>query len=114
MKQGFSLLTLMIISSDAFARGGADYTVAASAQSKAASFLFIGTFIYLIVTTGISTGIFGGLLFFIIGIFAVSLLIAAPLFLLKVSFPKLRLFIIAAEWVMPVSATYWTFYVIFS
>lgn len=73
------------------------YGAAASDASKATIFVFIATFAYLVFFSGTSPGVFGGAAFFIVGIFAVSLLIAMPLFLLRAKFPRLGLLISAAD-----------------
>ncbi|MEP7150096.1 MAG: hypothetical protein ABI856_00145 [Nitrospira sp.] len=60
-----------------------NYDAAASSASKATIFVFMATFGYLVFFSGISPGVIGGVAFFFIGIFAVSLLISMPVFLLR-------------------------------
>lgn len=64
---------------------------AATGASKATILIFIATFAYLVIFSGTSPGFIGGTAFVIVGIFAVSLLISMPLFLLRCKFPLLGL-----------------------
>ena len=59
-----------------------NYAEAATASSKTSLFFFIATFTYLAFFAASSPGIVGGAAFFVIGTFAVPLLITMPLFLL--------------------------------
>jgi len=67
------------------------YDAAASDASKSTIFVFIATFSYLVFFSGASPGFLGGAAFFVVGIFAVSLAISMPLFLLKSKFPKVAI-----------------------
>jgi hypothetical protein len=69
------------------------YDARASQASKNTIFVFAATFAYMLFFSGVSPGVTGGLVFFTVGIFAVSLLIAMPLFLLRLKFPSLGIFL---------------------
>jgi hypothetical protein len=64
------------------------YDAAGAVTSKTAMFTFIAAFIYLVFTSEVGPGVFGGVAFFAAGIIGSSLLVAMPLFLLSL---KLRL-----------------------
>ena len=68
-----------------------NYDAAAAGASKSTIFVFIATFGYLVFFSGVSPGFIGGIAFFILGVFAVSLAISMPLFLLKSKFPKIAI-----------------------
>ena len=65
------------------------YNAAATAASKSTIFVFIATFAYLVFFSEVSPGVLGGAIFLAVGIFAISVVIAAPLFMLKLKFPQL-------------------------
>jgi hypothetical protein len=65
------------------------YDAAASGAAKTTIFVFIATFGYLVFLSGVAPGLISGAAFFVIGIFAVALLISAPLFLLRIKLPRL-------------------------
>ena len=65
------------------------YAASATAASKSTIFVFIATFLYLVFFSGVSPGLFGGSAFFVIGMFAVSIFISMPLFLLRLKYPRL-------------------------
>lgn len=89
------------------------YEAAAKAASSFTIFVFIGTFAYLVSFSGTSPGLLGGVVFFVVGIFAVSLLIAMPLFLLWVMFPRFSLLIYIADIAITIFVTrlvyFWLF-----
>jgi hypothetical protein len=64
------------------------YDSAASGASRATIFVFIATFVYLLLFADASPGVLGGAAFFCIGIFAVSLVISMPLFLIRAKLPR--------------------------
>lgn len=66
-----------------------NYTAVAGSASKATILVFVATFAYLALFSGISPGLIGGTAFFFIGIFVVSLIISMPLFLLRAKAPRL-------------------------
>lgn len=66
-----------------------NYDAAASGASKATITVFAATFAYMVLFGGVSPGWLGGAVFFVVGMFAVSLLISMPLFLLKSKAPRI-------------------------
>lgn len=89
------------------------YDSEASSASKATIFAFVATFIYMIFGSGVRSGIFGGFVFFIVGIFAVSIVISMPLFVLSKKIPKLRLLTSALDIVVTVLVTRYAYLWIF-
>lgn len=89
------------------------YNSEASSASKATIFAFVATFIYMIFGSGVRSGIFGGFVFFIVGIFAVSIVISMPLFVLSKKIPKLRLLTSALDIVVTVLVTRYAYLWIF-
>ena len=73
------------------------YESAAGEASKATIFVFFGTFAYLIFFTDVSPELIGGTIFAVVGMFATSLVIAAPLFLIKRRWPMIALLVNIAE-----------------
>jgi hypothetical protein len=72
------------------------YDQGATSASKGTIFVFIATFACLAFFSDRSPGLIGGAIFVAVGIFAVSIFISMPLFLLRVKAPRLgRLFSIA-------------------
>jgi hypothetical protein len=90
------------------------YDAAASGASKASILVFALTFAYMVFFSGVSPGIFGGTIFFLIGIFVVSLVVAAPLFLLKSKFPQLALVVSIADIAVTVFLTRFVYLWIFA
>ena len=82
-----------------------DYDTAAASASKATISYFFLTFIYMVYFSGVSPGWIGGALFLLIGIFAVSLIIAFPLFYVRTKFKKIGLVIIIVEIVLTIFLT---------
>lgn len=64
------------------------YEAVASSHSKAQIFLFIGMCIFKFVSLDYSISILWGALFVVVGMFAVSILIAAPMLFLKLKAPS--------------------------
>ena len=91
-----------------------NYEAAASARSRATIFIFVGTFLYMLVVTDISTGFIGGAIFFFVGIFIVSLLISMPLMMASVKFPKLSSVISIADILITIFATRWVYIWLFA
>ena len=91
-----------------------EYDSQASSASKATIFVFIATFAYLVFYEGHSPGLIGGALFFVVGIFAVSLAISMPLFLLKKRFPKLAVVATIIDIVATVAITRFVFLWLFA
>lgn len=75
-----------------------EYEMVASAHAKAASFFFIGVFIYLVGFTGIKPGFIYGTLFFVVGLFVSNILVAAPLMLASIKLPKASLVFALAKY----------------
>jgi hypothetical protein len=65
------------------------YDSVASAHSKAQIFLFIGMSVFKFFSVDYSVGILWGALFVVIGMFVVSILVAAPMLFLKLKTPAL-------------------------
>ena len=63
--------------------GTESFNSMATQHSKASIFVFILTFLYMSFMSEISSGILGGALFFLFGIFVVSLVIALPTVMIK-------------------------------
>jgi len=59
------------------------YEAEAASFSKASLFIFIGTFLYQIFFTTAQPSLVAGVVFFFIGLFVVSILIAAPLMYIR-------------------------------
>jgi hypothetical protein len=91
-----------------------NYDAAATAASKATIFVFIGTFLYMVFTSGISPGFIGGTIFFIVGIFVVSLAISMPLMLVRIKLPKLSGLVSIADVVITIFATRWVYIWLFA
>lgn len=66
-----------------------NYNAAASGASKYTITVFVATFAYMVVFSGTSPGIIGGALFIVFGMFAVSLIVSLPVFLLRAKAPKI-------------------------
>jgi len=90
------------------------YDAQATAASKATIFVFIGTFLYMLYGTDISPGLIGGALFFIVGIFAVSLAISMPLMLIRMKCPKTSLIISTADVAITIVVTRWVYLLLFA
>lgn len=73
------------------------YDLAASGASKATIFVFMATFCYLVFFSGASPGLIWGAAFFFVGIFAVSLLVSMPFFLLGAKIPSLAVLFSIAD-----------------
>ena len=74
-----------------------NYDAAASNASRATIFTFFATCIYLFFFSGVQPGLLGGAAFFFGGMFAVSILISMPLFILRTQAPALGLLISIAD-----------------
>ena len=82
------------------------FETAGTSASKATIVVFAATFLYLVIFSDIKPGILGGAIFFVVGIFAVSLLISMPLFILRAKFPILGIAISLADVVITVALTH--------
>jgi hypothetical protein len=82
-----------------------NFDSAASGAAKTTIFVFVATFGYLVFLSGVSPGLIGGAAFFVIGIFAASLLIAAPLFYLRVKLPRLAPLVSIADLAITILVT---------
>ena len=82
-----------------------NYDGAASGASKATITVFVGTFAYLVFFSAVRPGIIGGAIFFLVGMFAASLLISMPFFLLRTKIPKLGLLVSISEIAATIFAT---------
>ena len=91
-----------------------EYDVAATATSKATIFVFISTFTYMLFTTNIPPSFIGGIIFFIIGMYVVSLAIAMPLMMIRVKFPKLSLIISVVDMAITIFVTKWVYLYLFN
>lgn len=84
--------------------GSPGYDAAASAYSKQIIVVYVISYVYMVFAAGGDTGSWiwwiWAILVFIGGMFAVSFLLAMPFFLLMCKFPKLRLVITIADWVI--------------
>lgn len=73
-----------------------DYDSAASSYSKLIIAAFFVSYVYMVVTAGGNPGGWvGPITFLLVGLFASSLFIAAPFFILKKMFPRMSLLITA-------------------
>lgn len=82
-----------------------NYDAAATGASKSTIFVFIGTFLYMLFGTDISPGLLGGAMFFSVGIFVVSFVIALPLFIARIKLPALSLIIHIVDYAVTIVAT---------
>jgi hypothetical protein len=85
--------------------GDPNYNATAMTASKATIFVFIATFGYLALFSGISPGLIGGAAFFFIGIFVVSIVISMPLFLLRAKAPHLGVLFSIADIALTIFVT---------
>jgi len=91
-----------------------NYNAAASAASRATIFIFTGTFLYMLFGTNISPGLIGGVAFFIVGMFVVSLGISMPLIIIRVKLPKLSPIISITNIAITIFATKWAYLWLFT
>lgn len=87
-----------------------DYDSAASSYSKLIIAAFFASYVYMVVTSsGNPGGWVGPTLFLIVGLFASSILIAAPFFLLKKMFPMVSMLLTAVSLVVTFIITKYLF-----
>lgn len=83
-----------------------NYQVEATQYSKSIIFIFIGTFLYRIFIEGLSAGYIGGFIFLLIGVFAVSILIAMPIFILSKKVTKVSWILRILGQILSIYVTY--------
>jgi len=66
-----------------------NYNSAASGASKSSITVFVATFAYMVFFSRTSPGLIGGASFIVVGMFAVSLIVSLPVFLLRAKAPKI-------------------------
>jgi hypothetical protein len=93
--------------------GDPNYNASAMSASKATIFVFVATFGYLALFSGISPGFIGGAAFFFIGIFVVSIVISMPLFFIRAKAPRWGAIFSVADIVLTIFLTravyFWLF-----
>ena len=90
------------------------YDAQATAASKTAIFTFFATFLYMVFASGVSPGLIGGAIFFVVGIFVVSIAIAMPLLLLSKKIPSIGWLFSIIDVVITILVTRYVYLWIFS
>ena len=86
-----------------------EYQSLATAHSKAGGTVFAVTFIYLLFSSSFASGALGSVLFFGIGIFAVSFLISMPVLLLMQFLRPISGLLDFGQYILIVFATYMSY-----